>query len=186
MKQLIIYSHLNPASFTKAIVDRVEKVTTEKGDDVKIIDLYGDNFNPVLNVADTEYMFMGKNAPEDIKNYQDMITWADNITFVYPLWWSQMPAMLKGFIDRVMANGFAFEYTEKGPRGLLTGKTAQLYISTGAPNDYYEKVGMLDAQRKIYDEGIFAFCGIKSNTTFFGDVAQGTDELRKGYLDSIK
>ncbi len=186
MKHLIIYSHLNPNSFTNAIVDRVEKVAQEKGDEVKVIDLYSDRFNPVLEFPDIEHMFMGKDAPNDVAEYQEMVTWADHMTFVYPLWWAQMPAMLKGFLDRVFANGFAFAYGENGmPIGLLKGRTAQLFISTGNPDEYYEASGMHSAQRRINDEGIFGFCGIDANSTFFGNVAMGTDELRKGYLESI-
>ena len=169
MKCLIIYSHLNPASFTKAIVDKVEKVAIEKGDDVKVIDLYGEKFNPILEFPDIEHMFMGKDAPTDVKKYQEMISWADHLTFVYPLWWGQMPAMLKGFIDRVFANGYAFQYTEKGPEGLLKGKTAQLYINTGSPDDYYEQSGMYNAQRRINDQGVFGFCGeLKPTLHFLG------------------
>lgn len=185
MNHLIIYSHLNPGSFTKAIVDQVEKVAIEKGDDLKIIDLYGEKFNPVLEFPDIEHMFMGKDAPTDVKKYQEMVSWADHLTIVYPLWWGQMPAMLKGFIDRVFANGYAFSYGDNGPGGLLTGKTAQLYISTGSPDDYYEQTGMYNAQKRINDEGVFGFCGIDTDITFFGNVAMGTDELRKGYLESI-
>ena len=185
MKHLIIYSHLNPDSFTKAIVDKVEKVSKEKGDEVKIIDLYGEQFNPILEFPDIEYMFMGKEVPGDVKKYQELVTWADHLTVTYPLWWAQMPAMLKGFIDRVFANGYAFNYGEKGSGGLLTEKTAQLYICTGNPGEYYEESGMYDAQRRVNDEGIFGFCGIKSSIIFFGNVAMGTDELRKGYLESI-
>ncbi len=186
MKHLVIYCHLNPASFTKAIADKVDKVAKENGDDVKIIDLYGEKFNPILEFPDIESMFMGKNTPGDVKKYQEMVTWADHLTIVYPLWWGQMPAMLKGFIDRVFANGFAFEYGEAGPRALLEGKTAKLFISMGTPNEYYEQSGMFNAQRRVNDEGIFGFCGIKSETTFFGNVAMGSDELRKGYLESIQ
>jgi len=186
MKHLIIYSHLNPNSFTKAIVDRVEKVALEKGDEVKIIDLYSEQFNPVLEFPDIEHMFMGKKAPNDVAEYQEMVAWADHMTFVYPMWWAQMPAILKGFLDRVFANGFAFAYGEDGmPIGLLKGRTAHLYISTGNPDEYYEASGMHAAQRRINDEGIFGFCGIDASSTFFGNVAMGTDELRKGYLNSI-
>ena len=107
------------------------------------------------------------------------------VTSLIPLWWAQMPAMLKGFVDRVFANGYAYSYGENGPEGLLQGKTAQLYICTGNPGEYYEESGMYDAQRRVNDVGIFGFCGIKSKSTFFGNVAMGTDELRKGYLDSV-
>jgi len=186
MKHLIIYSHLNPDSFTKAIVNKVEKVALEKGDEVKIIDLYGDQFDPILAFPDIEHMFMGKDAPSDVANYQELVSWADHMTFVYPLWWAQMPAMLKGFIDRVFTNGYAFAYGEDGiPVGLLNGKTAQLYISTGNSDEYYDATGMLTAQRRVNDDGIFAFCAIDANSTFFGNVAMGTNELRQGYLDSI-
>jgi len=186
MKHLIIYSHLNPSSFTKAIVDQVQKTAAEKGDEVKIIDLYGDKFNPILEFPDIEHMFMGKDAPSDVASYQEMVTWADHLTFVYPMWWGQMPAMLKGFFDRVFSNGFAYAYSPEGiPSGLLAPKTAHSYILTGTPDEMYAATGMHTAQKRVNEDGIFAFCGIKATSTFFGDVAMGTDELRKGYLDSI-
>ncbi len=186
MKHLIIYSHLNPASFTKAIVDEIETIAKARGDEIKTIDLYGEKFNPVLEFPDIEHMFMGKEAPEDVSKYQELVSWADHLTVVYPMWWGQMPAMLKGFIDRVFANGYAFSYTEKGPEGLLQGKSAHLYICTGNPDDYYEQSGMHSAQERINDGGVFGFCGIEPEITFFGDGAMGSDELRKGYLKSIK
>ncbi len=187
MKHLVIYSHLNPDSFTKAVVDTVEKTAQKKGDEVKIINLYGDKFNPILEFPDIQHMFMGKDAPADVAIYQEMIKWADHMTFVYPLWWGQMPAMLKGFLDRVFANGFAYTYGEDGmPIGLLKGKTSKLYILTGNPDAYYEPSGMHSALRRVNDEGIFGFCGMESDSTFFGSVATGSDELRQGYLDSIK
>lgn len=186
MKHLIIYSHLNPASFTKAIVDEVEKKAKDKGEEVKIIDLYGEQFNPVLHMPDIEYMFMGKEMPVDIQKYQEMILWADHLTIVYPMWWAQMPAMLKGFIDRVFSHGFAFQLTENGPIGLLTGKSAHVYINTNTPTAIYEETLMNQAQIRVIEQGVFEFCGIKTATTFFGNVVSGTDALRKSYLESIK
>lgn len=186
MKQLIIYTHLNPKSFTKAVSNEVEKVLKEKGDEVKTIDLYQDKFNPVLEFPDIEHMFMGKEATADVKKYQELVSWADNLVFVYPLWWSQMPAMLKGFIDRVFSNGYAYVYTETGVDGLLKGKTANLFINTGNPSDYLDQIGMHAALKKVNEDGIFGFCGITAKTTFFGSIAMGTDEDRKAYLESIK
>lgn len=186
MKHLIIYSHLNPASFTKAIVDEVASKAKAKGDEVKIIDLYGDKFNPVLEMPDIEFMFMGGAMPNDILQYQELITWADHLTIVYPMWWAQMPAMLKGFIDRVFSHGFAFQISENGPIGLLKEKTAHVYINTNTPTAIYEETQMNKAQIRVIEQGVFEFCGIKTETTFFGNVISGTDELRKGYLETIK
>lgn len=186
MQHLIIYSHLNPTSFTKAIVDEVEKNAIASGDEVKIIDLYGDQFNPVLGMPDIAHQFMGQTMPDDVKKYQDMITWADHLTVVYPMWWGQMPAMLKGFIDRVFSYGFAFSISENGAQALLKGKTASVFVNTNTPTAVYEATQMNTAQRRIIDGGIFGFCGIDTEITFFGQVSSGSDELRKGYLEAIK
>lgn len=186
MKHLIIYSHLNPKSFTKAIVDQVSEIVKSKNEEVKVIDLFADKFNPLFEFQDVESMFMGKETPKDIKRYQEMITWADKLTIVYPLWWSQMPAQLKGFFDRVFANGFAFEYTKTGPNGLLKDKTAQIIVNIGTPLEFFEKAGMDEAINKVNENGLFGFCGIKAKTTYFGSVTSCSDEQRKEYLKSLK
>lgn len=186
MKHLIVYTHLNPESFTKAVTDKVESLAMAKGEDVEVIDLYADGFNPVLGYSDIESMFMGKETSDEILAYQEKVSWANHVTFIYPLWWGQMPAMLKGFIDRVFANGFAFEYGAEGPKGLLGEKTVRLIINMGTPKEIHEATGMIAAQERINNGGIFEFCGMKSDITFFGNVTMGTDEDRKGYLTSLE
>lgn len=187
MNYLIVYSHLNPESFSKAIVDEAEKVIKAKdaSNEVKIIDLYGDNFNPVLGMPDIAAAFQGAETPADVVKYQELVTWADHISLIFPMWWGQMPAMLKGFIDRVFTAGFAFTYTEEGAKGLLEGKKAQIIINTGSPNEYYAQTGMHDAQKRIMDDGIMGFCGIEAKVEFFGNIIMGTAEERKAYLESV-
>jgi NAD(P)H dehydrogenase (quinone) len=148
--------------------------------------LYADKFNPVLEFPDIQYSFMDGEAPSDVKIYQEQITWADQITFVYPIWWEQMPAMLKGFIDRVFTNGYAYVYGENGPKGLLVGKSVQLLINTGNTSEILEKMGMHAAVKKVNEEGIFKFCGMTAKTTFFGNITLGSDHDRKQYLNSIR
>ncbi len=186
MKHLIVYTHLNPNSFTKAVVDQVKEVAHHQGQQIQVIDLYADKFNPILEFPDIQYSFMNGQAPEDVKKYQEKISWADHITFVYPLWWEQMPAMLKGFLDRVFSNGYAYRYGENGPEGLLTGKSVRLFINTGNPSEVLSATGMHAAITKAVVEGIFEFCGMTAQTHFFGNVAQGSDELRLEYLNSIE
>ncbi|WP_196888821.1 NAD(P)H-dependent oxidoreductase [Aureivirga sp. CE67] len=186
MKHLIVYTHFNPESFTKSVVTEIERVNLENGHDVIVIDLYKDGFNPVLDQKDIGYMYQGEPVPEEIQKYHDLINWADHISFVYPLWWAQMPAILKGFIDRVFSNGYAFTYDENGAVGLLTGKKVNVFINTGAPNEYYTEIGMHKSLEQTNNDGIFEFCGMESKTVFFGNVAMGTDEERKAYLESIK
>ncbi len=182
MKHLIIYTHFNSDSFTKAICDQLLKTSKSKGDELKFIDLYADQFDPVLKASD---MSPEVDTPKDIQAYQELIKWADHLSVVYPLWWGQMPAILKGFIDRVFTNGMAYSFGPKGPEGLLTGRTARVIINTGTPDAYYAEDGMHDAQVRINNAGLFGFCGIATQVTFFGDVAMGSDNLLKGYLKQL-
>ena len=82
------------------------------------------------------------NIPEDIKTEQDHVKWADVITFVNPVWWVGLPAVLKGYVDRVFSYGFACESVDGAPRGPLNGKKALLFCTTGRPNEYYAQNGM--------------------------------------------
>ena len=185
MKHLIIYTHLNPDSFTKAVADEVKRVSELKGHQIKVVDLYVDGFDPVLQFPDIQYSFMGGDAPNDVESYQELITWADHLTFVYPLWWQQMPAMLKGFIDRVFTNGFAYMVGQNGPEGMLAEKSVQLIINSGTPNEMLESMGFQAALLKVNEEGIFKFCGMRVNSTFFGNITMSTDSERKEYLKRI-
>lgn len=185
MTHLIVVTHFNPASFTHAIVDVVKAKAERNNETVEIIDLYADNFNPVLSVEDLGWMYQGGETPENIKAYQELVKKAEKLTVVYPIWWAQMPAMLKGFIDRVFTMGFAFMYDENGATPLLTGKKAHIITCSGSPNEYYASNGMHTAIEKTIDQGVFEFCGYETTHTFFGNVMNGTDEERKGYLESI-
>jgi len=186
MNHLIITTHFNPKSFTHAVSETVIQKSKADGETVEHIDLYADKFDPVLGGQDIDWMYQGGQIPENIKAYQEKIKNADKITIVYPIWWAQMPAMLKGFIDRVFTMGFAFLYDENGPKPLLPGKKAHIITCSGSPNEYYEASGMHAAILKTIDQGVFEFCGLETTHTFFGNVMNGTDELRKGYLESLK
>jgi len=182
MKHLIIYCHFNADSFTKAVTEKLVDVAKTKDHEIEIIDLYADQFDPVLKASD---MSPDAETPENILAYQELIKWADHYSVVYPLWWGQMPAILKGFIDRVFANGVAYRYEDQGPVGILNGRTARVIINTGTPDAYYAQDGMHQAQVRVNDGGVFGFCGIDTEVTFFGDVPMGSDELRKGYLEQV-
>jgi len=186
MKHLIIYSHLNPKSFTIAIAEKVAETILAKGGEVKTIDLYADNFDPVMNINDIEATSGKKELDKDIVKYQEMISWADKLTFIYPIWWGQMPAQLKGFFDRVFTNGFAFSFDKNGHNKLLKDKTAQIFVNIGSPLEVYQQNGMIKALDSVAEVGLFSFCGIKVKSTYFGSVASCSNEQRKEYLKSIE
>ncbi|MFH1018492.1 MAG: NAD(P)H-dependent oxidoreductase, partial [Pseudomonadota bacterium] len=107
MNHLIIYSHPNPKSFNHAILEEFSGALRDAGHEVRVRDLYAIGFKPVLQGSDLEQA--GKRPPaEDICAEQAHISWADVITFIFPLWWAGMPAIAKGYLDRVFSEGFAY------------------------------------------------------------------------------
>jgi NAD(P)H dehydrogenase (quinone) len=185
MNHLVVFAHPNPKSFGKGIVDAVVKASEEKGANVRVRDLYEIGFDPILKPADFVAFQNGK-VPEDIAAEQGHIKWADVVTFVYPVWWASFPAILKGYVDRVFSYGFAYEYVDGVPKGLLKGKKGLLFCTTGTPNEIYSANGMHNSMKQTTDQGIFNFSGIEEVMhTFFGAVPYVTDETREDYLKEI-
>ncbi len=185
MNHLIVFANPNPKSFGKGILDTAVKASEEKGANVRVRDLYSIGFDPILKPADFVTFQSGK-VPEDIAAEQDHIKWADVITFVYPVWWASFPAILKGYVDRVFSYGFAYEYVDGAPNGLLKGKKALLFSTTGTPNEIYSANGMHNSMKQTTDQGIFNFSGIEDvKHTFFGAVPYVSDETRGDYLKEV-
>jgi len=118
MNYLIVYAHPNPKSFNHAIKERVEAKLKKEKKKYSVRDLYAMKWNPVLGGADFEVMQGGK-TPEDIKAEQNYIKEADVVIFIHPIWWFGMPAVLKGYVDRVFSYGFAYEVGKEGVKGIL-------------------------------------------------------------------
>jgi NAD(P)H dehydrogenase (quinone) len=175
MKNLIIYTHPNPASLNHFFKQTILESLEQSGEEVIVRDLNEINFNPVLSLEDMQGQRMGKVA-SDIKTEQDFITWADRIIFIYPIWWTGMPAIMKGYIDRVFSYGFAYRYDQGIQKGLLTGKNAIIINSHGKSNTEYEATGMDKALALTSDTGIFNYCGLDIQQHFYFDKADRASE----------
>lgn len=186
MKALIIFSHPNPNSFNAAILGVVKEALDKKGIKYKVKDLYAMNWNPVLSASDFQQFIAGQ-KPEDIAKEQADVSWADVLILVSPIWWFSVPAMLKGYIDRVMSQGFAYEYTESGPNGLLKGKRAVIITTSGADENTARQTGMMDSINKSIVNGIFNFCGFSSASykNYFA-VPMVSDQDRKNMLEDVR
>ncbi|HOG23848.1 MAG: Modulator of drug activity B [Candidatus Omnitrophica bacterium ADurb.Bin292] len=185
MNCLIIYSHPNPASFNHAIKEALVKSLKEKGKNVRTRDLYAMRFDPVLKADDFETLSRDK-TPRDIEIEQEHIRWADVLVFIYPIWWAGMPAITRGYVDRVLIKGFAYEETPQGSKGLLQAKKVYIINTMGAPLSVYEEMGIFKAMDMIYDQQLFGFCGFKVlGHKYFGSVQSVSDEERKQMLAEI-
>lgn len=187
MNILAVYAHPSPKSFNRAILDTILDVASLKGHVCSVQDLYASNFNPVLSDEDIESFNRGK-TPEDVKVVQDEISAADVVFFIHPIWWFGVPAILKGWIDRVFSYGFAYAHDSRGVKPLLAGKKA-IIINTagGAENESYDKTGFKDALFKLYDVGVYQFVGldILLHRMFF-EVPAASDENRREMLATLR
>ena len=185
MKHLIVYAHPNPASFNHAIKEMLVRVLKEKGQEVRTRDLYALGFDPVLKAGDFEELLAGK-VPADIAAEQEHIRWAEQLTFLYPVWWGRMPSITMGYLDRVFSKGFAYDYGPTGPVGLLPEKKAYAFSTMGAPLAIAESSGGIKSMEQIIDNETFRFCGMEMvGHKYFGSVPTVTVEERRKMLDEV-
>lgn len=177
MKHLIIYAHPSKDSLNHHLKQTVEQTLAKSGHEVLIRDLYQLNFNPTLSITDIAGQRKGEVA-EDVKREQEFISWADHITFIYPIWWTGLPAIMKGYIDRVFSYGFAYCYDKGIQKGLLSGKQVTIINTHGKSYEEYENIGMNKALTLTSDIGIYAYCGFQINQHLFFDKADNATAER--------
>jgi NAD(P)H dehydrogenase (quinone) len=170
MRHLIIYAHNNENSLNHHLLQTVIESLTAQNHEIVVRDLYAINFDPVFSLKDIQEQRMGHLA-DDIKYEQEFITWAEHVTFIYPIWWTGMPAIMKGYIDRVFSYGYAYRYDQGVQKGLLTGKQTVIINTHGKSHEEYERIGMDKALSLTSDKGIFTYCGFEINQHFFFDKA---------------
>lgn len=165
---LMIVANPKEDSLSFSIAKRYKKLSEEKGHTIKILDLYRDE--------NQQPFFTYKNANEpqstkEMKYYQEKITNADEIVFVFPYWWGSMPAILKNFIDWNFSMGFVAEYVDSRPKGMLNDKTVKIFTTTGAPHFIYMLTGANRRLKNMFKEQIVEFCGMKlTEFNIFGSV----------------
>ena len=170
MKHLIIYAHPNVASLNFLLKQTIVETLKQQNHEVVIRNLYDLNFNPILSLEDMSGQRMGE-VSKDVKREQEYITWAEHITFIYPIWWTGMPAIMKGYIDRVFSYGFAYRYDAGIQKGLLKRKQTTIINTHGKSQAEYESIGMDKALSLTSDTGIFEYCGLEIEQHFFFDQA---------------
>ena len=160
---LIVAAHPVEDSFTLSVARTYADELVREGHDVRVRDLYRMKFDPVLGaheLSGTSDGDGGAHAPKaDVLAEQQHVRAADVVTFVYPLWWMAMPAMMKGYVDRVFSRGFAYESRQGVVHGLLAGRRAAAVTVSGAPLAVLEQDGRWQAMQLLQDTHIFRAAG---------------------------
>lgn len=187
MKWYILIAHPNPDSFNHAVCDAFIEGLKEVGSDVRINDLYATGFDPLMRGEDFNQFIEGAKLPEDILAEQANVEWADGMALIYPVWWNEAPAILKGWIDRVLTKGWAYDISPEGQfMALLKLKQMVIFNTADNPESLLEEQGLNEAARMTKALGTFGFCGVPSVTHFIlGDVS--TDETgRLKFLEKAR
>lgn len=186
MKTLVVFAHPKHDSFNHIILDTAVKVLENCGHEVRVKDLYEEKMNTILDVDDFQAIYAGK-IPSDILKEQSHIAWAERLVFIYPLWWWDRPAILKGWIDRFWSFGFAYTSEKDVPQGLLKHEKALVIVTAGTSEEDFKKQNMLDSLHRPMIDGTLRFCGIQDVTlkTFY-QVRLTSDTMRKEMLTQIE
>jgi len=186
MRHLIIYAHPNENSLNHHLLSTVVETLQAHDQEVIVRNLYKISFDPVFSLTDMQGQRMGK-VSEDVKIEQEYISWAEQITFIYPIWWTGLPAMMKGYIDRVFSYGFAYRYDQGIQKGLLKDKKTVIINTHGKSHEEYGKTGMDKALTLTSDNGIFIYSGLEIIRHLFFDKAdKATSEDIEIWKDQIK
>lgn len=185
-RHLIIKAIHRDESFLSRAVNRLIGSLKKNKQNIEIRDLYELKFNPVLTSSDFDAV-KENNTPVDILTEQEFITDADYIWVVFPIWWTSMPAILKGYIDRVFLSGFAYRMEKVYPKGLLTDKQVIIINSMGMSHEDYNKGGIFNALELTIDKGIFEFSGMNVLVhKYFSSIMSANQEEREKYYQEIE
>jgi len=183
-KILIINGHPDKESFSFALSNSYKKgaeISNAKIEEINIRDL---NFNPNLKFG---YRKRTELEP-DLLDAQVKLKWADHLVWVYPIWWSSVPAIMKGFLDRALLPGFAFTKKENSlfSDAYFTGKTARIICTLDQPAWYYKWIYGNPSHNAI-KKGTLNFIGVKKvRITTIGPIRLSKEKFREKWLKKIE
>ncbi|WCD79916.1 NAD(P)H-dependent oxidoreductase [Pseudomonas sp. TUM22785] len=205
MNVLIVHAHNESRSFCAALCRLAEQTLRERGHGVKVSDLYGMNWNPVASEADflerrnPDYLVYALEQREavtaqtlaaDIREELDKLLWADLVIFNFPVYWFSVPAILKGWFDRVLVSGICYGGKRFYDQGGLAGKRALLTLTLGGRDHMFGPGaihGPLEDMLRPLLRGTLAYTGMTVLPPFVAwHVPYVSDEVRAGYLQAYQ
>jgi len=203
MRTLIVYAHPEPTSFNGAMLDVAIRTLGPMGHEIVVSDLYADGPRALSGRADFEgaadserfsYPVEQARAVEegafspDLAREQDRLFWAELVIFQFPLWWFGPPAILKAWIDRVLAFGLLYDLSHRFDRGRLLGRRAMLSVTTGGTTARFSDDGLYgDVERVLYPlhRGVLQYLGLGVLEPYVAYAASRSDEAgRVALLDA--
>ncbi len=182
MHVLTVLDHPGPASFSRAVAEYFNEGAWAAGHSVELADLHAEGFDPRWSLPDLA-QFDDRPLPPDILAEQARIERADAICLVFPLFWWGMPAMLKGWIDRVWAWEWAYDQTDDPEKSLLRSRTGVLLVPAGQSPQAMAAEGCEEALDAMWTRGTFGYFGFNPRKLEILHGASGSAPRRERLLD---
>ena len=183
-KILVILGQPQRRSYGGALAQAYVEGAREAGAEVQELYLGELQFNACANASQPPPAAL----EPDLARAQEAIRWADHLVFVYPIWWGTIPALLKGFIERVFTEGFAVKFRDDSPwwDRLLKGRSARLIVTMNTPSFIYRWMFGRPGHNTM-KKTILEFCGVKPvRITEIGPVRNSTDAKRQKWLRQVR
>lgn len=181
MHVLIVLDHPNPNSFSHAAAQHFITGAVAAGHSTELADLHAEGFNPLWSMADIDSNCVN-NVPTDVVHEQARIARADAICLIFPLFWWGMPAMTKGWVDRVWSWGWAYDQLDDYGKSLQRNRSGLLLIPAGARSDEVEGKGYRTALDTCWTQGTFGFFGFSPRRMELLCGSTGSESRRKALL----
>ncbi len=188
MKALIIHSHPYDQSFNTQVVHAASEILSAKsGYTVETIDLVDDGFDPVMSSEDLKLWRTGAYHDKLAESYMEKLNQADLLIFPFPIWWGAMPAVLKGFCDKVLLPGKAYKYGEAGEMiGLLKGKRAVVVTTMQTPLEVFNSYFNNPVEGAFIKDTLHS-CGVEVIKYFaFDQIVSGGREGAEEKLQEVR
>lgn len=187
MRALLIYCHPSPTSFTAAVRETVQKRFGRAGVECREIDLYGEGFQPILSREEWDNYLNTPDNEEPVARHIAAVRWADTLIFVYPTWWYGLPAMLKGWLDRVLVPGVAFELQEGSDIRPAMRHITGLHVFTTCGASPWLTYLIGNIGRRTLLRGIRPLCHPRVRTSFLAHflMDSSTPESRAKHLERV-
>jgi NAD(P)H dehydrogenase (quinone) len=168
MHVYVIFAHPSKRSFTWEVLNAFARGLQDAGHSFEVSDLYEMDFQSDMDLAQYEREVSGEPdapVPEDVRLEQAKIDRSDGLAFVYPMWWSDCPAKLKGWFDRVLTFGYAYDYREDGKHvSRMSVEKALVLCPAGHPIEHLEEIGVAESMRRVMLNDRLLGVGVKEAT----------------------
>jgi len=186
MRVLVVYCHPVETSFHAALHGEVVRRLREAGHEVDDCDLYAEGFDPVLSRAERLGYHEVPSNREPLRAQVERLQWAEALVLCFPTWWYGMPAILKGWFDRVLAYGFAYADGKRYDSGYFRGRRGILCVTTGGTTERFSPGGVYGPISQVLypvNRCMIEYLGLESLDPFVAYAAPRVDDAgRKDYL----